>query len=74
MAAAKGIDGVIGKGMGRRMMAIIIAAEPLAGRDHFCINDLKAFRAGMFAGRPPFADCRWKNSTDLLIKSIGDEK
>jgi 5-methyltetrahydrofolate--homocysteine methyltransferase len=51
MATAKGLDGAIGKGMDRRMMmAIIFAAEPLAGRDNFCMNDLKAFRAGMFEG------------------------
>jgi hypothetical protein len=30
------------------MMANIIAAEALAGRDNFCMNYLKAFRAGMF--------------------------
>jgi 5-methyltetrahydrofolate--homocysteine methyltransferase len=29
-------------------MATIIAAEALAGRDNFCKNYLKAFRAGMF--------------------------
>ena len=29
-------------------MATIIAAETLAGRDNFCMNYLKAFRAGMF--------------------------
>ncbi len=28
----------------------IIAAEALAGRDNFCMNYLKAFRAGMFEG------------------------
>ncbi len=32
------------------MMATIIAAEALAGRDNFCMNCLKAFRAGMFEG------------------------
>lgn len=30
------------------MMATIIAVEALAGRDNFCMNDLKAFRVGMF--------------------------
>jgi 5-methyltetrahydrofolate--homocysteine methyltransferase len=34
----------------KKMMANIIAAEALAGRDNFCMNDLKAFRAGMFEG------------------------
>jgi hypothetical protein len=28
--------------------AAIIAAEALAGKDNFCMNDRKAFRAGMF--------------------------
>ena len=31
-----------------RMMANIIAAEALAGMDSFCMNYLKAFRAGVF--------------------------
>jgi len=31
-------------------MASIIAAEALAGRVNFCMNYLKAFRAGMFEG------------------------
>jgi 5-methyltetrahydrofolate--homocysteine methyltransferase len=30
------------------MMAGIITAEALTGRDNFCMNYLKAFRAGMF--------------------------
>ena len=34
----------------RRMMANIVAAEALAGRDNFCMNYLKAFRAGMLEG------------------------
>jgi 5-methyltetrahydrofolate--homocysteine methyltransferase len=34
----------------KKMMANIIAAEALAGRDDFCTEYLKAFRAGMFEG------------------------
>jgi 5-methyltetrahydrofolate--homocysteine methyltransferase len=48
MAIAKGLDGAIVNPLDRSMMAAIIAAEALAGRDNFCMNYLKAFRAGMF--------------------------
>lgn len=50
MAIAKGLDGAIINPLDGRMMATIIAAEALAGRDNFCMNYLKAFRAGMFEG------------------------
>ena len=50
MAIAKGLDGAIINPLDRRMMANIVAAEALAGRDGFCMNYLKAFRAGMFEG------------------------
>ena len=50
MAIAKGLDGAIINPLDERMMATIIAAEALAGRDNFCMNYLKAFRAGMFEG------------------------
>jgi 5-methyltetrahydrofolate--homocysteine methyltransferase len=48
MAIAKGLDGAIINPLDSRMMATIVAAEALAGRDNFCMNYLKAFRAGMF--------------------------
>lgn len=48
MAVAKGLDGAIVNPLDGRMMANIIAAEALAGRDSFCMNYLKAFRAGRF--------------------------
>jgi 5-methyltetrahydrofolate corrinoid/iron sulfur protein methyltransferase len=48
MAIAKGLDGAIINPLDRRMMANIIAAEALAGKDSFCMNYLKAFRAGIF--------------------------
>ena len=47
MAIAKGLDGAIVNPLDRRMMASIIAAEALAGRDNFCMNYLKAYRAGL---------------------------
>lgn len=50
MAIAKGLDGAIINPLDRRMMANIIAAEALAGKDGFCVNYLKAFRAGMLEG------------------------
>ncbi len=50
MAIAKGLDGAIMNPLDRKMMAAIIAAEALAGKDNFCVNYLKAFRAGMFEG------------------------
>jgi len=50
MAIAKGLDGAIINPLDKKMMANIVAAEALAGRDNFCMNYLKAFRAGMFEG------------------------
>ena len=48
MAIAKGLDGAIMNPLDKKMMATIIAAEALARRDNFCMNYLKAFRAGVF--------------------------
>ena len=48
MAISKGLDGAIMNPLDKKMMANIIAAEALAGKDNFCMNYLKAFRAGMF--------------------------
>jgi len=48
MAIAKGLDGAIVNPLDGRMMANIVAAEALAGRDDFCMNYLKAYRAGAF--------------------------
>jgi 5-methyltetrahydrofolate--homocysteine methyltransferase len=48
MAIAKGLDGAIVNPLDKSMMAAIVAAEALAGRDDFCMNYLKAYRAGMF--------------------------
>ena len=48
MAITKGLDGAIINPLDKKMMANIIAAEALAGKDNFCMNYLKAFRAGMF--------------------------
>jgi cobalamin-dependent methionine synthase I len=48
MAVARGLDGAIINPLDARMMANIVAAEALAGRDSFCMNYLKAFRAGKF--------------------------
>jgi len=48
MAIAKGLDGAIINPLDKKMMANIIAAEALSGRDNFCMNYLKGFRAKMF--------------------------
>ena len=47
MAIAKGLDGAIVNPLDRQMMANIVAAEALAGKDDYCMNYLKAFRSGM---------------------------
>ncbi len=48
MAITKGLDGAIINPLDKKMMANIIAAESLAGRDNFCMNYLKSYRAGVF--------------------------
>jgi 5-methyltetrahydrofolate--homocysteine methyltransferase len=48
MAIAKGLDGAIINPLDQRMMANIIAAEALAGRDHFCMKYLTAYRQKRF--------------------------
>jgi len=48
MAIAKGLDGAIVNPLDKRMMANIIAAEALAGRDEYCTEYLTAYRAGLF--------------------------
>lgn len=48
MAIAKGLDGAIVNPLDKKMMAGIMAAEAMAGKDNFCMNYLKAYRAGMF--------------------------
>lgn len=46
MAIAKGLDAAIINPLDKAMMANILAAEVLGGRDRFCMNFIKAFRAG----------------------------
>ncbi len=48
MAITKGLDGAIVNPLDKKMMASIIAAEVLAGKDDFCSAYLQAFRGGMF--------------------------
>ncbi len=48
MAIAKGLDGAIINPMDRKMMANIIAAEALAGKDEYCSGYLTAFRNKLF--------------------------
>lgn len=48
MAIARGLDGLIINPLDKRMMANIIAAETLIGRDNYCVNYLKAYRNKKF--------------------------
>jgi len=48
MAIAKGLDGAIVNPLDQKMMANIITAEALAGKDEFCMKYLEAFRAKKF--------------------------
>ena len=48
MAIAKGLDGAIMNPLDKKMMANIVAAEALSGRDRYCANYLKSHRKGLF--------------------------
>jgi 5-methyltetrahydrofolate--homocysteine methyltransferase len=48
MAISKGLDGAIVDPLDKGMMANIIAAEALVGKDDYCMNYLKAYRADKF--------------------------
>jgi len=48
MAIAKGLDGAIVNPLDKTMMANIIAAETLIGRDDYCADYLQAYRRGQF--------------------------
>jgi cobalamin-dependent methionine synthase I len=48
MAIARGLDGLIINPLDKKMMANMIAAETLAGRDTYCGNYLKAYREDLF--------------------------
>lgn len=45
MAVLKGLDGAIINPMDQKLMANIVAAETLAGRDSYCANFLDAYRS-----------------------------
>lgn len=47
-AILKGLDGAIVNPLDKGMISAIIAAEALAGKDDYCMNYLKAFRANLF--------------------------
>ncbi|BBB91813.1 MAG TPA: methyltetrahydrofolate cobalamin methyltransferase [Methylomusa anaerophila] len=48
MGIAKGLDGLIINPLDKAMMASVITAETLAGRDNFCSNYLEAYRRDAF--------------------------
>ncbi len=48
MAIARGLDGAIVNPSDKKMMANIIAAESLVGKDDYCMNYLQAYRTQKF--------------------------
>jgi 5-methyltetrahydrofolate--homocysteine methyltransferase len=48
MAISRGLNGLIIDPLDKNMMAGLIAAETLAGRDDYCVEYLKAYRAKRF--------------------------
>jgi 5-methyltetrahydrofolate--homocysteine methyltransferase len=46
MAIARGLDAAIVNVLDRSLMAAVIAAEALAGRDDYCMNYIQAFETG----------------------------
>lgn len=48
MAIAKGLDGLIINPLDKAMMASLVTAETLRGRDEYCTKYLKAHRKGLF--------------------------
>ncbi|MCF8331362.1 MAG: methyltetrahydrofolate cobalamin methyltransferase [Bacteroidales bacterium] len=48
MAITKGLDSAILNPMDQRMMANIVAAETLIGKDDYCMNYVEAYRNGLF--------------------------
>ena len=48
MAISRGLDACIINPMDKRMVANIIAAEALTGKDVYCLNFIDAFRSGKF--------------------------
>lgn len=48
MAVSSGLDGAIVNPLDNRMMANIVAAETLAGRDDFCMHYIQRYREGFF--------------------------
>ena len=49
MAIARGLDGAIVNPLDERVMGCITAAEMLMGSDSYCMNYLKAYRAGQLS-------------------------
>jgi 5-methyltetrahydrofolate--homocysteine methyltransferase len=48
LAIAKGLDGAIVNPLDQKMMANILAAEALIGKDEYCMKFLEAYRAKKF--------------------------
>jgi 5-methyltetrahydrofolate--homocysteine methyltransferase len=48
MAITKGLDGAIVNPLDKKMMAAIVTAETLAGKDEWCSEYLQAYRQKRF--------------------------
>jgi Methionine synthase I, cobalamin-binding domain len=48
MAITKGLDGAIVNPLDKKMMAAIVTAESLAGKDEWCAEYLQAYRQKKF--------------------------
>jgi cobalamin-dependent methionine synthase I len=48
LALAEGLDSAIMDPLDREMMAALVAADLVLGRDHHCLNYTRAYRAGLF--------------------------
>ena len=57
LALAAGLDSAILDPLDREMMAALVAAELVLGRDHHCLNYTRAYRAGLFT-RPEVGAAR----------------
>jgi len=49
LSLAAGLDSAILDPLDREMMAALVAAELVLGRDHHCLNYTRAYRAGLFS-------------------------
>jgi hypothetical protein len=60
------MDSAILDPLDRELRAALLAAELVLGRDDYCLNYTRAYRAGLFNGSGAKAGCAWEqaHSTD----------